>query len=274
MNSLETVLPLALMMLATGVAGGLLAGLFGVGGGIVIVPVLDIALGVAGVDPAIRMHVAVATSLATIIPTSIASSRAHHGRGAVDIALVRRWAPFILLGVLLGTWLASLVDSQVLTAIFGSVALLVAIKMVLPLDDVNLAQDVPKGPLAALLPASIGCISSMMGIGGGTLGVPILTLLNQAVHRAVGTAALLGLVISIPATVAYIWAGWGDVRLPPASLGYVNVLGFVLIASMTVLVAPWGVKLAHRLSKRTLSSLFGLFLLLVGARMLFRAFTG
>ncbi len=265
-------LPLAALMLATGVIGGLLAGLLGVGGGIVIVPVLDTALGFADVDPAIRMQIAVATSLATIVPTSISSSRAHHKRGAVDFALVKRWAVPIFLGSIIGTFIATRVDSSVLAALFGVIALLVAIKLLLPLDDVVLANDLPRGFAAPLLPASIGMVSSMIGIGGGTLSVPSLTLCNQPIHRAVGTAALFGLIISLPGAITYVLTGWGDPRLPPGSLGYVSLFGFALISPMTVLTAPIGAKIAHRLSKRRLGMLFGGFLFIVSCRMIYRSF--
>tara|TARA_R110002110_G_scaffold91264_2_gene237522 strand:- start:143808 stop:144632 length:825 start_codon:yes stop_codon:yes gene_type:complete len=271
MEQLTELIPLALAMLATGVVGGILAGLLGVGGGIVIVPVLDTTLGLLGVDPAIRMHVAVATSLATIIPTSISSSRAHHAKGAVDMALVRFWGPFVFVGSIIGTLLAAQVDSHVLSLVFGAVALLVAVKMILPMENTFIRQDIPRGVVGPLPPLAIGTLSSMMGIGGGTLSVPVLTLMKQAIHRAVGTAALFGLLISLPGAVGYVVAGWGDARLPPGSLGYVNIIGFLLIAPVTVMTAPWGAKLAHRLSKRQLSLAFGVFLLIVAVRMLYRA---
>lgn len=263
---------LGLAMLLTGGIGGILAGLLGIGGGIVIVPVLEAALAFLGVDEAIRMHVAVATSLATIIPTSIASSRAHHLRQSVDFALVRRWTVFVLLGALAGTVIASQVHSRTLAAIFGAVALVIAIKMMLPLEGRVLAREVPRGPLMAAVPTGIGGLSSMMGIGGGTLSVAILTLLNQPIHRAVGTAALFGLAISLPGTLGFMIAGFNDPRLPPGSIGYVNLVGFALISATTILAAPLGAAIAHRLPKRQLSLLFGAFLLIVSARMFYRAF--
>lgn len=267
-------LPLVIMMLATGVVGGVLAGLLGVGGGIVIVPVLEFALGVAGVDPSIRMHVAVATSLATIIPTSIASSRAHHARGAVDLGLVKSWGLPILLGSVFGTWVAAQVNSTVLAAVFAVIALLVALKMMLPLQDKVIAKNVPTGMVGAPLPFSIGTLSSMMGIGGGTLSVPILTLLSKPIHQAVGTAALFGLVISLPGTIGFVVGGWNNPNLPMASLGFVNIIGFFIISPATVIAAPLGAKIAHMLTRRQLSIAFGLFLLIVGIRMLYRALMG
>jgi uncharacterized membrane protein YfcA len=264
---------LAVAMLATGVFSGVLAGLLGIGGGIVIVPVLDAALGVLDVDDAIRMHVAVATSLATIIPTSIASSRAHHKRAAVDLALVRRWVAFVLVGALFGAWLASRVHSNVLSAVFAVVAFLMALKLIMPLEGRTLRERVPDGTLIKLVPTLIGGVSSMMGIGGGTLSVAALTLLNQPIHRAVGTAALFGLAISLPGTLGFIATGWQDPRLPALSLGYVNLVGFALIAPMTVLTAPVGAAIAHRLTQRQLSVLFGGFLLLMSLRMGWQAFS-
>ena len=221
---------LAVAMLATGCVAGVLAGLFGIG--IVIVPVLEAVLGLLGVDPAIRMHVAVATSLATIIPTSISSARAHHRRGAVDVEVVKRWAVFVLVGALLGAWIAAQVHSRVLAGVFATLALLVAAKMVFLMT---------------------------------------LTLFNEPIHRAVGTAALFGLVISLPGTIGFILTGLDDPRLPPGSLGYVNLLGLAAIAPTTVLMAPLGARIAHAFSAKKLSILFGLFLVIVSLRLFYRA---
>ena len=262
---------LAAAMLATGCVAGVLAGLFGIGGGIVMVPVLESALGVLGVDPAIRMHVAVATSLATIIPTSISSARAHHRRGAVDLDIVRRWAIFVLLGALLGAWIASQLHSRVLALIFASLALLVALKMIFMADSRNLTADIPRGPWVPVIPAFIGCASSMMGIGGGTFSVMTLTLFNQPIHRAVGTAALFGLVISLPGTIGFVITGFNDARVPVGNLGYVSLIGFALIAPASVLTAPLGARIAHAFSARRLSLMFGAFLIVAAARLFYRA---
>ena len=262
---------LAGAMLLTGGIAGILAGLLGIGGGIVIVPVMEAALAYLGVDEAIRMHVAVATSLATIIPTSIASSRAHHRRQSVDVALARRWAIFVLLGSLVGTLIASGVHSRTLALVFAVTALVIAVKMMLPLDGKVLAPAVPRGPLVPAIPLGIGALSSMMGIGGGTLSVTTLTLFNEPIHRAVGTAALFGLFISLPGTAGFIVTGLGDPRLPPGSIGYVNLIGFACIAPATFLTAPLGARIAHGLSRRRLALLFGAFLLIVSLRMLYAA---
>jgi uncharacterized membrane protein YfcA len=264
---------LAAAMIASGCIAGVLAGLFGIGGGIVIVPVLEFALSHANVDPGIRMHVAVATSLATIIPTSLASARAHHKRQAVDIDIVKRWGLFVLTGALLGSWLASQMSSGNLAILFAVFAVLVAAKMILLPESRNLTDDVPRGALISVIPTSIGCLSSMMGIGGGTFSVMILTLFNQPIHRAVGTAALLGLVISLPGTIGFILTGWNDIRVPPGSLGYVSIIGLLLIAPATVLCAPIGARIAHSYSQKKLSMLFGGFLLLAALRMSYGALT-
>lgn len=258
-------------MLSTGLVGGVIAGLLGVGGGIVVVPVLEVVLSIVGVDPAIRMHVAVATSQSTIILTSISSSRAHFKRDAVNVKLVKRWSLYLFLGALLGVAIAGRVHGRVLSSVFAAVALIVALKMILPFDNHTLAQDVPQGAAAPILPGTIGALSSMMGIGGGTLSVPIMTLLNEPIHRAVGTASLFGLIISVPATVGFIFAGLGNGHLPAGSLGFVNLLGFAFIAPTTMLTAPLGARIAHWLKRRHLSMLFGAFLFIVAARMLYEA---
>lgn len=261
---------LALAMALTGLVGGVVAGLLGVGGGIVVVPVLDAALQILNVDPAVRLHVAVATSLATIIPTSISSARAHHKKGAVDFDLAKRWAAAIFVGAVIGTILASRVETKVLSAVFAVTAILVGIKMLLPTQALMLNRPVPTGPISLPIPALIGGVSTMMGIGGGTLTVPILNMYDYPIHRAVGTASFFGLIISIPGTIGFIVGGWEAQNLPPGSLGFVNLIGFALIAPTSWLAAPWGARLAHNMSRRALSIAFGVFLLCVGTRMALR----
>ncbi len=259
-------------MLASGAAGGVLAGLLGIGGGIVIVPVLEYALSFVGVDPSVRMHIAVATSLATIIPTSISSARAHYHRQSIDFGVIRYWSPWIVVGAIAGIVIASNVGAEFLAAVFAIVALVVGVKMVLPLEDRSLVDDIPRGLFGPVIPITIGAVSTLMGIGGGTLSVTAMTLAGRPIHLAVGTAALFGFVIAVPATVGYVVSGWGNPLLPAGSLGYVNLLGFVVIAPATVLFAPLGAKIAHTLSRRTLAGLFGIFLLIVAVRMGLRAF--
>lgn len=259
------------LLIATGLFAGLLAGLLGVGGGIVMVPVLEFALPYAGFPREWCMHVAVATSLAAIVPTSISSSRAHHRRGGIDWDIVRAWAHGIVLGGLAGSLLASRASDDALTGVFGIVAALVSLKMFLPLDHLRLAARVPTGLGGKLIGGVIGMVSSMMGIGGGTLSVPAMTLTGGAIHQAVGTAAFFGLLLSVPGTIGYLLASPG-VALPGATVGLVSLLVLALVAPMSMLTAPVGARLAHALDKRTLSKIFGGFLSLVALRMLLRTF--
>ncbi len=260
-----------MLLLAGGVAG-IFAGLLGVGGGIVIVPVMELALSVVGVESSIRMHIAVATSLAIIIPTSISSTIAHHKRGAVDLVLVRRWAIFVFVGALLGTWLAAHVHSNVLAGVFAFFSLLVGLKMIFGGKDKALHEAIPRSPLVSVIPTSIGFFSSMMGIGGGTFSVLTLTLFGKPIHQAVGTAALFGLVIAVPGTIGFIVAGWSNEFLPAFSLGFVSLIGLAIIAPMTFFAAPLGAKLAHSMTQRRLNLVFGVFLLVASVRMISRAF--
>jgi uncharacterized membrane protein YfcA len=263
-------LPLIGILAATGLVAGFAAGLLGVGGGIVTVPVLEYSLRFAGVPEEYRMHVAVATSLAAIIPTAISSARAHHARGAVDWDLARRWAAPILLSAFAGSLLASHASQALLAGIFGGVALLIAGKMLLPLDHLRLAEKLPRGLGGGALASMIGAVSAVMGIGGGTLAVPTLTLCGYPIHRAVGTAAFFGLLISVPGTTGYLLARPGT-GLPWLTVGFVSLAGLAVIGPGAMLAATLGARAAHALSKRRLAQAFGAFLLVVGARMLYRA---
>jgi uncharacterized membrane protein YfcA len=263
-------LPLLATLALAGVVAGFVAGLLGVGGGIVTVPVLEYSLRFVGVPDEYRMHIAVATSLAAIIPTSISSAHTHHSRGAVDWELARRWGAPLVLGAVAGSLLASRAPSTVLAGVFGGVALLIAIKMLLPLDHVRIADSVPRAAGGFSLAALIGGVSAVMGIGGGTLTVPTLNLCGYPIHRAVGTAAFFGVFISIPGTVAYLLAKPPAV-LPSATVGFVSLAGLALIAPGSMLTARLGARVAHALDRRRLAQAFGVFLALVGARMLYRA---
>ena len=272
MDIVLNLLPFAAVMLVTGVVAGILAGLLGIGGGIVIVPVLELGLSFYGIDAALRMHIAIGTSLACIILTSLSSAKSHYSKGNVDLHIVKRWGPIIVLGSFIGTMGASYLNSQVLAAVFALVILTVAIKMLLPLDNVHLSKDIPKGIFAPLPPFIIGSLSSMMGIGGGSLTVPTLTMMNQAIHKAVGTAAVFGLFISVPGAIGFVFSGYGEANLPLGSVGYVNLIGLALIAPVSVLAAPIGVRLAQNMQKRQLSAFFGSFLMIVALRMIYRSF--
>ena len=258
---------LAGLLLAVGVIAGILAGLLGVGGGIVIVPALYHVFAYLEIDPAIRMHLAVGTSLATIIPTSIRSVLSHHKRGAVDMDLLRSWAAPLFIGVVAGTALAAYADNTGLVLVFATVALLVATHMAFVSGDWHWREQLPQGAAGQSVPVFVGGISAMMGIGGGTLSVPILTAFGTAIHRAVATAAGFGLVIAVPATIGFVIAGLGADSLPAYSLGYVSLVGFAVIVPGTVLAVPLGVKIAHWLNPKPLRLAFAMFLAITAFRM-------
>jgi uncharacterized membrane protein YfcA len=264
---------LAAAMAATGLVSGTLAGLLGVGGGIVIVPLLFNVFPLFGIPEAIQMKVAVATSLATIIPTSIQSARKHHATGTMDMALLRSIWPTMLAGVALGTFIGVFVRGEGMTAVFAMVALLVALNMGFTGVDFKVADSVPAGPPRAALGIGIGSVSAMMGIGGGTLGVPILAMFGYPIRAAVATASAFGLIISIPATIGFVLGGWNDARVPPFSLGYVSLIGFALIAPTSILATPWGVKLAHTIPPLWLKRAFAVFLAVTSLRMFWSLFT-
>lgn len=266
-------LPVIVALLMTGAFAGLLAGLLGVGGGIVIVPVLFLIFQSLGIDPSTAMLVATGTSLMTIIPTSISSARSHHKRGNVDIEIIKRWAAPMLVGVLIGSSIATRVGGLVLTGIFGSIAILVALNMLFRANAPALRNELPAVPVQLGLGGGIGFFSVMMGIGGGTLGVPALTAFNVAAHRAVGTAALFGLVIALPGTLMMLFNATTPVDAPQGTFGMVNIPGFLVIVPMTTLVAPLGVKIGAKLNAANLKRVFAVFLILVGLRMLWQTFT-
>lgn len=267
---LTELLPLIGILAVSGLVAGFVAGLLGVGGGIVTVPVLEYSLRFAGVPEDYRMHVAVATSLAAIIPTAMSSARSHHKRGAMDWQLARRWAVPMVLAAFAGSLLASHAPVAVLAGLFGFVALLIALKMLLPFDHLRATDRVPGGAGGFSLAALIGGVSAMMGIGGGTLAVPTLNLCGYPIHRAVGTASFFGLLISVPGTLGYLLAR-PEAALPWATIGYVSVAGLAVIAPGSMLTATLGARTAHALSRRRLSQAFGVFLLVVGSRMVYRA---
>jgi uncharacterized protein len=266
-----TILIWGAAMLGTGILAGLAAGLLGVGGGIVVVPVLFQILSIMEVDPAVRMHVAVGTSLAIIIPTSIMSARAHFGRGSVDVDLLKSWGPWLLVGVIVGSIVAGFVSGWVLTAVFAVVAILVAINMAVRGEGKEpiFKGGLPTGLGRAGIGGTIGTISTMMGIGGGTLSVPTLSAFGYPIRKAVGTAAAIGSIIAIPGTIGFIVGGWNAAGLPPLSVGYVNLLGFALIFPTTMVVAPWGAKIAHTISPAALRWAFAVFLGITSVRMFY-----
>ncbi|WP_340149626.1 sulfite exporter TauE/SafE family protein [uncultured Sneathiella sp.] len=267
--SLPLLIGLIAGMAATGIIGGILAGLLGVGGGIVIVPVLYNILPFFGVDDDIRIHVAIGTSLAVIIPTSISSARSHYKKGSIDTALLKSWGPVIFIGVIIGTIVASFSDAGMLTLVFAVLALVVAANMAFRPENKSLSAGLPKSPFKEMLALFIGGFSAMMGIGGGTFTVPILTLCSYPIRRAVGTAAAVGLIIAIPGTIGFLISGLEVQNLPPGNIGYVNILGFLVIFPMATLFAPVGARIAHRINAGLLKKTFAFFLFVTSLRMFY-----
>jgi len=261
-----------LALIATGVFAGILAGLLGVGGGIVIVPVLFLLFQSFGASPESAMLVATATSLATIVPTSISSIRSHHQKSNVDFDLLKRWAAFILIGVLAGSWLVTRVEGTMLTMLFGIIASLSALNMLFKNGKSALYQQLPHTAGQTAMGMSIGFFSSMIGIGGGTIAVPLLTLYNYNAHKAVGTAAAIGLIISLPGALTMLAFGSTPADAPAGTFGLVNVIAFICIVPLTVLFAPLGASLAAILDTVKLKKIFALVLLFTGLRMLVQLF--
>lgn len=267
MSQIELLAPLAGALLAAGLFAGLLAGLLGVGGGIIMVPVLYYVFGLLDVDVAVRMHMAVGTSLAAMIPTSIRSALAHRRKGAVDAALFRRWLPGVAVGVLVGVLTAAVIKGPSLMAVFAAVSLIVAVYMAFGKDSWRVAAQLPGRLGQSVIAALIAGVSVMMGIGGGTLTVPALTLFGYPIHRAVGTAAAVGVLIAVPGAIGFVLGGLGESGRPWGSVGYANLVGVAALVPTTLLAAPWGVALAHRMDRRWLRLAFALFLAATGIRM-------
>ncbi|MGF1454566.1 MAG: sulfite exporter TauE/SafE family protein [Alphaproteobacteria bacterium] len=271
---LPTELLLGLSVMLGGFLAGVLGGFFGVGGGIVIVPMLFHVFGFFDVDDAVRMHQAVATSLATIIVTSIRSVDRHARHGAVDGSILRAWGLPIVAGVAAGSLAAGALAGPVLSAVFVVLALLMAAHLAFGREAWRLGDGLPANPWRSLQGAGIGFFSTLVGVGGGTFGISLMTLYGVAIHRAVGTASGLGLIIGIPATLGLIAVGWGEPGRAPFSVGFVNLLAFALIVPMTMLSVPIGVRLAHARSRAVLRRAFAVFLTLTALSMAADLLTG
>ena len=256
-------------LLVAGAATGILAGVFGVGGGILIVPVLYELFRTTGVVEEVRMPLAIGSSLAIIIPTSIRSFRAHLSKGAVDMDLLKAWAVPVVLGVIGGTLVARIAPPMLFKALFISIATFTCARLLFARDNWVLKGDMPKGLPLQIYGVVIGLLSSLMGIGGGQLCNVYMMLYRRPIHQAVATSSGLGVLISIPGALGYIYAGWPKMDvLPPFSLGYISLIGIALFVPMSMLTVKLGVNFAHRLPKRQLELGFGLFLLAVILRFL------
>ncbi|MFC3442743.1 sulfite exporter TauE/SafE family protein [Sphingobium rhizovicinum] len=256
-------------MLAAGLLAGFAAGIFGIGGGFVVVPALLVVLPLLGGTKDAIAHVAIGTSAATIIVTSIRSLLAHAKRGAVEFEVLKTWAPWIILGCGAGVLLASHVDGTTLKMIFGGGVILMSLNFLLPkVSGKVLSDTMPSGIVRMGIAGGLGTFSSLLGIGGGTIAIMVMTLCGRTIHRAIATASGIGTLIAIPTTIGFAIIGLKEGGLPWGSLGYINIPATLAIASMSMLTAPLGVAAAHSLPAGPLKKIFGVYLLIIGALML------
>jgi len=268
-DGLNTLITMGLLLLAVGAFAGVLAGLLGVGGGIILVPAFFYVFQALGYPDFQLMQVCLATSLATIIVTSIRSVMAHNKKGAVDWEILRSWAPGIVLGAVVGFFIASSLRSATLQMIFGVLAIIVGLYMTFGKAHWRVGDAMPKGVARIVLSPVIGFLSVLMGIGGGSFGVPTMSLYNVPIHRAVATAAGFGVIIAVPSVIGFLTV---DLQSPPPfTIGAVNMPAFILVIAMTLITAPWGAALAHRMDPKPLKRVFGVFLMLVAINMLRKA---
>lgn len=257
------------LLLVIGAFAGVIAGLLGVGGGIVLVPAFFYTFTALGYGGAQLMQICLATSLATIVVTSAKSVRAHHARGAVDWGILRFWGPLIALGAVIGAAVVAGLHSRVLQGIFGVLGLSVGLYLALGRAHWRLGDGMPGGLTRALAAPLIGFLSVLMGIGGGSFGVPLMTLFGVAIHRAVATAAGFGLVIAVPSVAGFL--AFRPEAAPPLTIGAINLPAFVIVIAMTLVTTPWGVRLAHAMDARPLRLVFALFIMAMAGNMLRQA---
>lgn len=273
---------LAALLVVTGALAGFLAGIFGIGGGAVLVPVLYECFRLAGVPLDARMPLCIGTSLAIIIPTSIRSWQAHHKRGSVDMDILRKWAVPVLVGVILGSVIARYAPEKLFKYVFVGVAWSAASRLLLGKENWRLGDEMPKGIFMKAYGLFIGLLSTLMGIGGGLFSNLLMTFYGRPIHQAIGTSAGLAVLISIPGALGYIYAGWpAAARFPevaalqlPFAIGYISIIGALLVMPTSLLVAPLGVRVAHLMTKRKLEIAFGIYLLIVSSRFLVSLATG
>lgn len=264
-------------VMACGAAlAGFVAGLFGVGGGVVMVPILTelFALGLGGSSIEHAQHLAVGTSLAIIVPTSIRSARAHYASGTMDLDLLQRYLMFVPAGVLLGLYLATILDARGLGAVFGGIALSVGLYQLFASSNLRVVKQVPGTPVAQVAGVAIGTSSTLMGIGGGVVNNVFMSLCGADIKRAIATSSGVGVLISIPAALGFVAIGWDQTQLPPLSLGYVNFPTLAFMIPFTIVMAPIGARLTHRLPGALTKRLFSAFLIVAALRAFWKLFVG
>lgn len=273
---------LAALLVMTGALAGFLAGVFGIGGGAVLVPVLYECFRLAGVPLEVRLPLCVGTSLAIIIPTSISAFRSQYVRGAVDMAILRQWAIPVLIGVIAGSVIARYAPEKLFKYVFVGVAWSAAARLLFGRENWRLGEHLPTGFFMKAYGAMIGLLSSLMGIGGGLFANLVMTLYGRPIHQAIGTSSGLAVLISIPGALGYIYAGWpAAARFPdvaalqlPYAIGFISIIGALLVMPTSLLIAPLGVRVAHFLTKRKLEIAFGIYLLVVSSRFVVALATG
>ena len=271
MPEILALLPMLALLLAIGAFAGVMAGLLGVGGGIILVTAFFYTFAALGYGGDQLMQICLATSLATITVTSTRSVLAHNKRGAVDWAILKSWAPGIAIGAVIGVLIASNLRTSTLQAIFGVLGIIVGVYLAFGRETWRLGAQMPTGAPRAALSPTLGFMSVLMGIGGGSFGVPLMTLYGLPIHRAVATAAGFGLIIAIPSTIGFLFVEIAPANRPPFSIGAVNLVAFAIIISMTIFTAPLGARLAHAMDPKPLKRTFAFFLILVAFNMLRRA---
>lgn len=269
----ETILlvQMFVLLVVIGAFAGVLAGLLGVGGGIVLVPAFFYAFQTLGYDGPQLMQMCLATSLATIIVTSVRSVMSHNKKGAVDWDILRSWAPGIAVGAVLGVLVAASLRSVVLQALFGCLGIVIGLYLAFGRQEWRLGPEMPKGVTRAVLSPMVGFMSVLMGIGGGSFGVPLMSLYATPIHRAVATAAGFGVLIAVPSVIGFLFLEIEADKRPPLTIGAVNLVAFAIVIAMTLITAPWGVKLAHAMDPKPLKRVFAGFLILVALNMLRKA---
>lgn len=274
MPDLMTFLPMFILLLAIGAFAGVVAGLLGVGGGIILVPAFYFAFSGLGYNSPQLMQICLATSLATIVFTSIRSVLSHNKKGAVDWDVLKGWAPGIALGAVAGMVATTGLRSTFLMGTFGVLGLIIGLYLAFGRADWRLGDSMPKGPARAITSPVLGFLSVLMGIGGGSFGVPLMSLYGTPIHRAVATAAGFGVIIAVPAVIGFMLTGVPPEGRPPFMLGQVNLVAFLIVVSMTLITAPIGVKLAHSMNPKPLKRIFAGFIMLMAINMLNKAFWG
>ena len=264
--ALNDLVTFALYLCIAGAVAAVLAGLFGIGGGTVLVPAFYQVFGAVHVPEDVRMHLALGTSMAVLVTTSSRSYASHRKKGAPDEELIKGWRLAVPLGVLAGTLIVTFVSSFGLRLTFAVISVAVGLKLLFGRDSWRLGEELPGNPVRFATGGAIGVLSTLMGIGGGVLNNTFMTLYGRPIHQAVATSAGVGTLIAVPAFLGYLWAGWGRAGLPPFSTGYVNWTAFFLIIPITLFVTPYGVRLAHAMPKKMLEKAFGTYMLIVAAR--------